>query len=275
MILDVSSIGTVRHTFLALALVVAGCSSSHSGSEPGTDGGSSGSDAGGADAGGGATDGGGSMCGAIDPGLCYGGPCCDDEVIAELDLETCTGYCPEGYDWFGECEPDPAAFCAPDFRSCDAHADCELAINACCWPCGEQELSDFDAINGDYAEEHRATVCDDPTPACPRCATFPNPALGATCGAGLCQGFDVRAMDLSACTTDADCRLRVTECCPCGGDTSPTSLIAVRTDAEADYQALVCDDIACPECEPVYPTDMVEAFCADDGHCDVRMLVGG
>ncbi|MFW5920446.1 MAG: hypothetical protein ACOCUS_01300 [Polyangiales bacterium] len=57
------------------------------------------------------TDGG--TCPPIDPGFCYGGPCCGDRITAEVDSETCTAYCPEGYAREDECTPDPAADCAP------------------------------------------------------------------------------------------------------------------------------------------------------------------
>ena len=210
-------------------------------------------------------------CGPIDPGICQGGPCCDDEVVAELNYSTCSASCPDGYQPAGECTPDPAARCAAPWLSCGAKADCMLAANTCCGACGEVTLSDFDAINRSRQDEHRDYVCPGPPPPCPRCATLQNPSLGATCESGLCRGFDVRAADLSRCSDARDCRLRVTGCCACGGDTSPYSLIAIRQDAESDYQALVCDDADCDACEPVYP-DGVEAFCADDGHCQVRVL---
>jgi hypothetical protein len=75
---------------------------------------------------------------------------------------------------------------------------------------------------------------------------------------------------VSACTEDVDCRLRVTQCCECGGSTAPWDLVAVAASKEALYVDLVCDaGQACDECLPQYPTD-VEAFCASDGHCDVR-----
>lgn len=250
--------GTIRH--IALLFLFAACSSSHGAGDAGPDGGRR--DAGGGDA---------AACGDIHPGVCYGGPCCTDEVVAEIDYTTCTTRCPAGYARADECTPDPAADCAPAWMACDANADCELAPNTCCGVCGVPELPDFDAINGARRDEHREYVCPAPEP-CPDCPTAPNPSIDATCGGGLCQGFDVRTMDLSACTMDTDCRLRVTGCCACGGDTSPYSLIAIRTDAEGDYQALVCDDTDCPECEPAYPTDEAEAYCADTGHCAVRIL---
>lgn len=193
---------------------------------------------------------------------CLGGPCCMETAAPIGDA------CPDGYSY--ACTPDPVAC-----PRCADNSECELALDRCCGPCGEPTLDDFDAINGEYREEHREAVCPEPEP-CPECASQPNPALGATCEDSLCRGFDVRTMDLSACTADDDCRLRVTECCECGGDTSPASLIAIRADANAEYQSLVCDvETGCAGCAPVYPTDEVEAHCADDGHCDVRRLDGG
>lgn len=208
-------------------------------------------------------------CGPVDPGWCAGGPCCDDRVRATLDETTCSGRCPVGYSHELECEPDPAADCVPRWMLCEANADCVLATNTCCGPCGVPTLDHMDPINATYSDDHRESVCPDPGGPCPDCATMPNNFIGATCDAGWCEEYDLRSMELTACTEDSDCRLRVTDCCECGGDVSPASLIAIRSDAETDYAALVCDDTDCPGCAPVYPTE-VEAYCADDGHCDVR-----
>lgn len=215
---------------------------------------------------------GGTSC-AIDAALpfCQGGDCCDVERPAIFDPVACTFSCPDGFST--ECVQNPAAFCAPPIDGpCAEPPDCTLAIDDCCGPCGTPALDDFDAIHRDRADAHRALVCDDPSPICPACPTGLNPNLGATCDdTSRCVGYDVRTLELSRCTDDDECRIRATACCVCGGDTSPFSLIAIRSDAEGDYAALVCpNEAACPECEPVYP-DEASAYCADDGHCAVRI----
>lgn len=211
----------------------------------------------------------GGMPPLCDAGLpfCVGGSCCDQERPA-IPGAACSFTCPAGFDF--TCEPDPAAFCESFDAPCTEPTECTLAIDTCCGPCGVPTLDDFDPILVSRADDHRAAVCPDPSVICPACPVAPNPNLGATCTANRCTAFDVRTIPLSACTSHDDCRLRVRECCACGGDTSPFSLIAIRADSEAAYQALVCgSEIACPECEPTYPSD-VSAYCADDGHCAVR-----
>jgi hypothetical protein len=89
-----------------------------------------------------------------------------------------------------------------------------------------------------------------------------------------CEAIDLRAHPVSACTDDSECRLRVPDCCECGADTSFERLVAVRADASATLEPLLCDPgTGCTECAPVYPSS-VEAYCAPDGHCAVRTLLG-
>jgi hypothetical protein len=232
-----------------------------------------------------AADGGGSDAGGLDGGgvdagcalapeapTCLGGPCCDASIAAVPSATGCEYVCPAGYAL--ECAPSPTADCTTTFdRPCSEPSDCTLALNDCCAPCGRPELVNFDAILQSEVDAHRAAVCPDPAAEpCPRCPTALNADVGATCGMGRCAGFDVRTMPLSACTTDADCRLRVRECCECGGTLDPWALIAIRADAEPAYADLVCDsDTACAGCAPVYP-DAAQAYCATDGHCAVRQL---
>lgn len=208
-------------------------------------------------------------CPPIGPPRCVDATCCRDEAAAVLQ-PGCRYECPSGFVVDFVC--DPADECGDFASPCSRHDECTLAINDCCGPCGVPGLDDYDAILISRADDHRRSVCaeDDPV-ACPECATLVNPALGATCREGRCQEYDVRALPLSACAQDDECRLRVRDCCECGGDTSPFALIAVRVDSTGDYAGLVCDDLACPECEPTYP-DTVEAYCAGDGHCAVRAV---
>ncbi len=158
---------------------------------------------------------------------------------------------------------------------CSEPSDCVLAIKDCCGPCGRPTLADFDAIHVAEREAHRRMVCPDPHPICPGCAAMDNPNLGATCdrATGECVGFDVERDEVSACRHDADCIVRVPDCCPCGADTSPFRLLALNQARVSDYEAMVCDRAtACAECEPTYPPN-VEAYCdTTAGHCRLRTI---
>lgn len=154
-----------------------------------------------------------------------------------------------------------------DWAACDVTSECVLSGNSCCGVCGAPSLANVDGVNRARSDEHFRDVCPMPIP-CPTCPSALNPDLQVTCASSRCAPFDVRLSDVSLCTSDADCRLRVTQCCECGGDTSPFALIAVSS--EPGYSTLVCDPmIGCPECAPTYP-DTVRAVCAADGHCAVE-----
>jgi hypothetical protein len=69
------------------------------------------------------------------------------------------------------------------------------------------------------------------------------------------------------CQSPADCRVRTTDCCECGGATDPEHLIAIAISGDAAYSALVCDpNTACTECAPTYPPAQVVCV---DGHCGI------
>jgi hypothetical protein len=158
----------------------------------------------------------------------------------------------------------------PDWRTCSEPSDCVLVANSCCGVCGPPELEDRDAVNKSRTDEHFQEVCPEPQP-CPECVEEFNPYLVATCEQQSCIGYDVRRESFTECETDADCRVRVRECCECGGTTDPYSLIAIAQDGEAAYTDLVCGGpVDCPACEPVYP-DNATAVCGDAGHCEVEV----
>lgn len=203
---------------------------------------------------------------------CQGGPCCDQEVAASPD--GCGWTCPSGFSL--ECTPDPAAFCAAPWLACDAPSDCVLApADGCCYPCGDSlTLEQVTAIAHDHAPDYYESQCPGELE-CPACEPAWNANLQTTCNdAGRCEPFDVRRLPLSACTADEDCRLRVPECCECGAPVDAARLIALNPDEVGAYTSLVCPSGApSPDCHPcaaVYP-DTVEAYCAPDGHCDVRV----
>ncbi len=205
-------------------------------------------------------------CGPIGLPTCVQMDCCTGPVDGIFLPGTCTPGCPDGTVNEAVCEPAPG--CGGGFDLCTASEECVLQANTCCGVCGAPELSDLDAIREDRRTEHFNSVCPEPMP-CPECPTGRNPNLGATCNdASRCEGYDVRDLPLSECEVDSDCRLRVTDCCECGGDVSPFSLIAIRTDGESAYQSLVCtSDVICDDCAPTYP-DSHQAYCRDS-HCVV------
>ncbi len=200
------------------------------------------------------------------PEMCVRGVCCDEgSVEAERVPGTCDFRCPSGSTFASSCEPAPTC----DRDTCADNTECVLAINTCCGPCGMPGLSDYDAIRRDRQDEHFTMVCPAPE-FCPDCAVDANPGLGATCAGGHCQGFDISTLPLTECERDTDCMLRVPDCCVCGAGTDEFNLIAVRTDAEADYQALVCPaEFGCAaDCVPAYPSNL-EAACVA-GRCTVE-----
>jgi hypothetical protein len=146
---------------------------------------------------------------------------------------------------------------------CDVPTDCVLVPASCC-VCGMPELPDVTAVNVASQEEYLGSICG-MGPAC-GCPIALNPNLAATCDAGTCRAVDVREHVASECADDRDCRVRVSQCCECGGDTSPGALIAVNSTLE--YEELVCDPLGlCADCAPSYPTE-ASAHCASN-HCEL------
>ena len=170
-----------------------------------------------------------------------------------------------------------AAGSAPSWSWCQGPGWCEKQYNGCCYPCGEEKIEDFTAVNTDPAQvaAFRAAQCADPAPPCPGCMSKLNPNLAAVCRAQKCGMVDVRTDEMSACTSDADCMLRYSDCCePCGAGT-PDMLIALNAGQLGSYLGQVCGpmDGGCPPCVPSYPPDYV-AFCAS-GHCRVAQVQSG
>ncbi len=155
----------------------------------------------------------------------------------------------------------------PNMDACQQPYECSLAPNGCCGDCGDGTAQSFVALNraqlGNY---ERARGCSGV--ACGPCPPIDvlqrtSPYFAATCAAGSCRVVDTRQTDVTACTTDSDCTLRLgLNCCEsCGGD----NLLAVNK--RADLNALLCGDGAgaCPPCVPVYPDEFRPA--CDSGRC--------
>jgi hypothetical protein len=158
---------------------------------------------------------------------------------------------------------------AAQWAACTLNSECTLASKTCCGVCGKPTLADVDGVNTEHSDEHRDEVCPEPA-VCPACPTSTNPNLLATCMEKVCQAVDVRQNPVTTCAKDTDCRLRVAAWCECSDSTTVADLIAINATKESAYTSLVCDPgQMCPECQPIYPTS-IEAYCAGDGHCDVR-----
>jgi hypothetical protein len=156
-----------------------------------------------------------------------------------------------------------------EFRSCTASTECVVVPETCCGSCGVAARGDAIALRQEHVAHYRQAACEY-FPPCLPCADDPDPTLVATCAAGLCEVVDLLEHDVTLCSDPADCRVRAQACCECGADTGPSSLIALRTDAEATYQQLVCPaDTFCAECASVYP-DEATAVCSGEGRCRVE-----
>jgi hypothetical protein len=150
-------------------------------------------------------------------------------------------------------------------RDCNQPSECAVVPMSCCGVCGGPSATDMTAIRKD-AVPARSERCK--TALCPKCAQRSNPELVATCRSGRCEAVDIAASTaVSGCKQASDCRVRVAACCECGGDTSPYALLAIASTSESAYTQLVCDlATACPECAPLYPSN-VSATCTQSEHC--------
>ncbi|HEX9294923.1 MAG TPA: hypothetical protein VF881_03790 [Polyangiaceae bacterium] len=156
-----------------------------------------------------------------------------------------------------------------DWGVCSGPGQCVLEKKGCCNPCGTPVLDSFAAVNASYVEAYQAATCPVPMP-CPRCATVPNVYFAARCVGTHCQAFDVRQVpELSACSVDGDCRLRLgLDCCECG---SLGQWTAVSLSGLAALGTTVCaPDTACDDCAPTPPAGTTP-ICSG-GHCEVVTL---
>ncbi len=163
------------------------------------------------------------------------------------------------------------------YDSCDVPSDCVLTANTCCGVCGAPTRSDVAAVNADMTMDYYLDVACPAArtapPPCPDCAGMPNPNLIVTCIDSRCRVVDLASdPPYAECTADSDCIVRARDCCECGADLSPFNLVAIAASELSSFEGLVCDPMsACPECAPVYPTD-IGAAC-NDGFCALAMMM--
>ena len=161
------------------------------------------------------------------------------------------------------------------WTSCTESSECTLFANNCCGGyCQATSLSSFTALSWKDVSQFEAQNCSTNV-ACPDCVSFPQPDYVALCVAGSCTAVDIGQSELSACTSDSDCKLRWgTRCCE---DCTPPepfseqSLTAVSV--KADVTGELCGAQPPPCCAPAaYPKGAV-AWC-NAGHCDVAFALG-
>ena len=159
------------------------------------------------------------------------------------------------------------AACDPNGRSaCETTPDCTID-HGCCGFCGTASVDQLIAVNVNYAS-YNSTECG--LVDCEYCEPPPELAqFGARCDSGTCEVYDVRNSDLSACETDADCRLRLgLGCCEgCSGD----EWVAVSTSDDVQQELCGGEPQPCPACATPQPEDL-QAICGADGHCAVSTL---
>ncbi|MEM9070492.1 MAG: hypothetical protein AAGE52_18445 [Myxococcota bacterium] len=197
--------------------------------------------------------------------VCQGGPCCEEEIPAELNA-ACEYECPAGFSQ--SCDPSPS--CEIN-TPCEQPSECVLTANTCCGTCETPTLEDVIGVHSSDVSDFQDSLCAEAGD-CPPCVVSdPNPSLVATCNATTCRAVDLERLPASACDLDEECVLRTTSCCECDSTPTATNVVSLRGDRVADLLALVCDDgVACDACVPDYPAEL-SAFCNDEGRCDVRV----
>jgi hypothetical protein len=165
----------------------------------------------------------------------------------------------------GSVETQPPA--SSGWQACTVAGQCLLSIKGCCGPCGPAPLSAFAGTNRAQQAAFQHDNCPSPTP-CPKCATGLSPDFAAFCESKACTPIDVRRHPVSACATDADCRLRFAGCCE-DCNSSPDQIIALSMTGADRYKQEACaPSEACSHCLAQYPAGL-SAICGADKHCAV------
>lgn len=146
--------------------------------------------------------------------------------------------------------------------ACTDAPECRLTHRGCCAGCAMPELAEVAAVSGAALDSFRAAECPEPG-VCAACEAPTNPSLFATCVDGACVAVDVRASELSACTTDDECIAIRRDCCNCD-----PRRVAVRDGQQGAYYRAQCGET--PLCSPCSPDDgpSPPARC-EAGHCAV------
>jgi hypothetical protein len=143
-----------------------------------------------------------------------------------------------------------------DVTSCGVNSDCVVRPQSCCGACGAATINDAAAINKDRLADYQAMICRGQ--GCDACYMPNDPTIVANCRSGFCSLVFLLEEPLTACTIDAECRLRTRDCCECGGNIELDNLIALNEKGLLEYPPLVCDpNSGCQECLPPEPTSAV------------------
>lgn len=194
------------------------------------------------------------------------GPACHDARLNCCIRSTCVGtawMCPLGTTPEGMCTARGGAC---DVRSCGRPSDCVVVPESCCGTCGAATPEDVTAVNGDAASEHRASACAG-VAGCDLCFMTTDPHLTATCSAATaqCEPVDLGSAEWAGCASDAECVLRLPDCCACGPGGEP---IALRLDRLDELAGALCDpDSGCLGCEPDFSPRVARC---ETGLCVVR-----
>jgi hypothetical protein len=125
------------------------------------------------------------------------------------------------------------------------------------------------AVHRDRAHEVIAAECPPGQPMCHCPASQVDtlaPILHAACVEHKCAAVDLRALEISACTSDSDCVAEGLGCC---GATSDQLRDYVAVNKDADDNILQCFPV--PSCNPSATVPKIPATsCASDGHCALR-----
>ena len=148
---------------------------------------------------------------------------------------------------------------ASDLAACSSNSECVVVPIGCC-SCGSGPLSNYTAINSNYANQYNqrcAAVDCAPCPPGPVNPDDPAHYYVASCQAmpdigKHCVAIDLGTRDITQCTSPADCTLRSgTGCCQgCGG-----SPVSININKESALEQLVCgpEPVGCPLCLPLFP----------------------
>lgn len=152
---------------------------------------------------------------------------------------------------------------------CSRTSECMLIPASCCGRCGEPTATDMIALHRDDVASNRARVCatDAGPVGCPECAGMPDPLLRAICDEGACRAVNLATEDITVCASDADCVISPAQCCGCG-ELSVHDSIAYNP-MRGSVGDFTCDDDMAP-CPPCVPDERGVIARCEAGRCVVR-----
>jgi hypothetical protein len=148
-------------------------------------------------------------------------------------------------------------------RYCSQHLDCALYQRTCCSSCGVPQADTFLALRLGALSPAQAMIClGQPGAGCPECESGSNPSVYAACIDGQCSVVDVT--EYAACDGPSDCSIVTKDCCDCGGDFTPSGVMAVGPSFVRPER---CDGVGCDGCIPPIPGNVAATCDANLGVC--------